>query len=117
MQQSKSLTWIKLNCLGGKMLVSTCISKEGRTVLGWVGELYFCFCLGLMWQKVAESWPQNPHGWKAVAPPTQCMYVLDLCKMDYTRHSQTKQLPASGNPASVLWLPQCWIILSFPTWL
>lgn len=42
------------------MPASTCISKERRTMLvGW-GELSSCFCLGLIWQEVAGSWPRNP---------------------------------------------------------
>lgn len=78
------------------MLVPTCISKEGRTVLGCLGELHFYFCLGLMWQKVAGSWPGNPHRWKALASPMQCMYVLDLCKVDYTNHSHTNSYLHQG---------------------
>lgn len=81
--------------------------KRGKNSagLGWVGELRFCFRLGLMWQKVARSWLRNSPRLKAFTTPVQCIYVLDLCKVNYTTYFQTKQLPASGNPARALWLP------------
>lgn len=70
--------------------------KRGKNSagLGWVGELRFCFCLGPMWQKVARSWPRNSPRLKAFTTPVQCVYVLDLCKVNYT-----------DQTASALWLP------------
>lgn len=91
--------------------------ERGKNSAGLGGRVLLLLLLGLMWQEVAGSWSRNPHGWKALATPLQCMYALDLWTVYYTRHSQTKQVPASGHPDRAPWRLQPWTSLSCLLWL
>lgn len=72
------------------MPASTCVSKKGRTMLGWVGRAELLLLLGAdvagsCWFTAQEFTEMEGLGHSCTG-----IYILDLCKEVYIRLSQIK---------------------------